>query len=161
MLNLKVFEREWPRPNMGNSMAFSLNALGKPRKPHDIWCLGRNSNQAISRAQHYVFFSGEGPRSRRYGRTAALRFLVQPCDEDDDDDDYNFCILFLVIEHRENQSTRGKTCPSATLSSTNPTWADLRDRTRASAVGGRRLTAWAMARSQTTVLLLCKMSLKR
>jgi hypothetical protein len=33
-------------------------------------------------------FSGEGPRSRRYGRIAALRLLVQPCDEDDDDDDY-------------------------------------------------------------------------
>jgi hypothetical protein len=30
-----------------------------------------------------VFFSGEGPRGRRYGRTAALRLLVQPCDEDD------------------------------------------------------------------------------
>jgi hypothetical protein len=35
-----------------------------------------------------IFFSGEGPRSRRYGRTAALRLLVQSCDEDDDDDDY-------------------------------------------------------------------------
>jgi hypothetical protein len=33
------------------------------------------------------FFGGEGPRSRRYGRTAALRLLVQPCDADDDDDD--------------------------------------------------------------------------
>jgi hypothetical protein len=33
------------------------------------------------------FFSGEGPRSRRYGRTAALRLIVQPRDEDDDDDD--------------------------------------------------------------------------
>jgi hypothetical protein len=32
------------------------------------------------------FFSGEGPRSRRYGRTAALRLIVQPCDEDADDD---------------------------------------------------------------------------
>jgi hypothetical protein len=30
------------------------------------------------------FFSGEGPRSRRYGRTAALRLIVQPYDEDDD-----------------------------------------------------------------------------
>jgi hypothetical protein len=30
----------------------------------------------------------EGPRSRRYGRTAALRLLVQPCDEYDDDDYY-------------------------------------------------------------------------
>jgi hypothetical protein len=37
-----------------------------------------------------VFFSGEGPRSRRYGRTAALRLIVQPCDEDDDDDDYYY-----------------------------------------------------------------------
>jgi hypothetical protein len=31
------------------------------------------------------FFCGEGPRSRRYGRTAALRLLVKPCDDDDDD----------------------------------------------------------------------------
>jgi hypothetical protein len=37
-----------------------------------------------------VFFSGEGPRSRRYGRTAALRLIVQPYDEDDDDDDYYY-----------------------------------------------------------------------
>jgi hypothetical protein len=26
--------------------------------------------------------SGEGSRSRRYGRTAALRLIVQPCDEE-------------------------------------------------------------------------------
>jgi hypothetical protein len=32
-------------------------------------------------------FRGEGPRSRRYGRTAALRLFVQPCDEDDDNYD--------------------------------------------------------------------------
>jgi hypothetical protein len=31
------------------------------------------------------FSSAEGPRSRRYGRTAALRLLVQPYDEDKDD----------------------------------------------------------------------------
>jgi hypothetical protein len=30
--------------------------------------------------------SGEGPSSRRYGRTAAMRLIVQPCDEDEDDD---------------------------------------------------------------------------
>jgi hypothetical protein len=29
------------------------------------------------------FFCGEGPRSRCYGRTAALRLIVQPCDEED------------------------------------------------------------------------------
>jgi hypothetical protein len=36
------------------------------------------------------FFVGEGPRSRCYGRTAALRLIVQPCDEDDDDDEQFF-----------------------------------------------------------------------
>jgi hypothetical protein len=35
-----------------------------------------------------TFFSGEGPRSRRYGRNAAMRLIVQPYDEDDDDDYY-------------------------------------------------------------------------
>ena len=30
-----------------------------------------------------TFFCGEGPRSRCYKRTAALRLIVQPCDEDD------------------------------------------------------------------------------
>jgi hypothetical protein len=34
--------------------------------------------------------SNEGPRSRRYGRIAALWLIVQPYDEDDDDDDYFF-----------------------------------------------------------------------
>jgi hypothetical protein len=33
----------------------------------------------------FFFFSGEGPRSRRHGRTAALRLIVQPYDEDEDD----------------------------------------------------------------------------
>jgi hypothetical protein len=31
------------------------------------------------------FFFLEGPGSRCYGCTTALRLLVQPCDEDDDD----------------------------------------------------------------------------
>jgi hypothetical protein len=35
-----------------------------------------------------VFLSGEGPRSRSYGRSAALRLIVQPYDEDEDDDHY-------------------------------------------------------------------------
>jgi hypothetical protein len=33
-------------------------------------------------AKEYFFFCDEGPRSRSYGRTAALRLIVQPCDED-------------------------------------------------------------------------------
>jgi hypothetical protein len=42
------------------------------------------------------FFCGEGPRSRRYGRTAALRLLAQPCDENDDDYiyDYDYFLSF-------------------------------------------------------------------
>jgi hypothetical protein len=33
------------------------------------------------------FFFCEGPRSRSYGRTAALRLIVQPCDKDEEKDD--------------------------------------------------------------------------
>jgi hypothetical protein len=39
---------------------------------------------------YIFFFSGEGPRSRPYGRTAALWLIVQPCDEDEDEDDDYF-----------------------------------------------------------------------
>jgi hypothetical protein len=46
-----------------------------------------------------VFFSGEGPRSRRYGRTATLWLIVQAYDEDEDYY-YYFFVLFLVMEHR-------------------------------------------------------------
>jgi hypothetical protein len=35
------------------------------------------------------FFFG-GPRSRCYGRTAALRLIVQPCDEDEEKGDQFF-----------------------------------------------------------------------
>jgi hypothetical protein len=45
----------------------------------------------------------------------------------------------------ENRSTRGETCRSAICPPQIPHGL-TRDRTRASAVGGRRLTAWAMAR---------------
>jgi hypothetical protein len=48
--------------------------------------------------------------------------------------------MILTGEHRR---TRRKTCPSATLSTTNHTWT-AREPIRASAVTSRRLTAWAM-----------------
>jgi hypothetical protein len=53
-------------------------------------------------------FCGEGPRSRSYGRTAALRLIVQPCDEDEEKDDEFFFSFFLVMEHRWNEIDRGK-----------------------------------------------------
>jgi hypothetical protein len=48
-----------------------------------------------------------------------------------------------IILTREDGRTRRRTCPSATLSTVNPTQIDL----VAKPVGGRRLTAWAMVRS--------------
>jgi hypothetical protein len=51
-------------------------------------------------------------------RTAALRLIVQPCDEDEQ----FFYPVFQVMEHQWNEidrgkpTTRRKTCPSATLS---------------------------------------------
>jgi hypothetical protein len=32
----------------------------------------------------------DGPRSRSYGSTAALKLIVQPCDEDEEKDDQIF-----------------------------------------------------------------------
>jgi hypothetical protein len=40
------------------------------------------------------FFCGEGPRSRCYGCTAALRLIVQPCDEDEEKDDQFYFFVF-------------------------------------------------------------------
>jgi hypothetical protein len=40
-------------------------------------------SQSIKNVSELSFFYDEGPRSRRYRRTAALRLIVQPCDEDD------------------------------------------------------------------------------
>jgi hypothetical protein len=45
-------------------------------------------NIQTSRTVTVSTVSGEGPRSRRYGRTAALRLLVQTYDENEDDDYY-------------------------------------------------------------------------
>jgi hypothetical protein len=73
-----------------------------------------------------TFFSGVGPRSRRYGRTAALRLIVQSHDEDD----YYFCPFprnGAPVQWNWQGKTEvfgGKTSPSATLSSTNPTRID-------------------------------------
>jgi hypothetical protein len=71
-----------------------------------------------------------GPRSWCYGRTAALWLIVQPCDEDEDEDEQFFYQVVQVMEHqcteidRGKPTTRRKTCPSATLSTTNRTWTD-------------------------------------
>jgi hypothetical protein len=98
-------------------------------------------------SRHSLCFFCEGPRSRCYGRTAALKLIVQSYEEDD-----SFFPLSQVMEHRWNETDRGKPKYSGEKPVPVPlcppqiphglTW----DRTRASAVRGRRLTAWAMAR---------------
>jgi hypothetical protein len=39
--------------------------------------------QLVHHHHHHLVFFFEGPRNRCYGRTAALKLIVQPCDEDD------------------------------------------------------------------------------
>jgi hypothetical protein len=70
------------------------------------------------------FIFREGPRSRCYRRTAALRLITQPCDEDD-----SFFSVFpsngAPVEWNWQGKTEvlgKKTCPSVTLFTTKPTW---------------------------------------
>jgi hypothetical protein len=75
-------------------------------------------------------FYWEGPRSRSYRRTAALRLMCNSCDEDEEKEDqffFHFCKQWSTGGKKltgENRSTRGKTFSNATLSTTNPTWID-------------------------------------
>jgi hypothetical protein len=75
----------------------------------------------------FFFFFGEGCPQQKLRTHRSLD--LQPCDEDKKKDD-QFFSLFQVMEHRWNDIDRGKpkywgkTCPSATLSTTNPTWTD-------------------------------------
>jgi hypothetical protein len=74
----------------------------------------------------FLSFFFEWPRSRFYRRTAALRLIVQPCDEDDQ------CFFVFPsngapVEWNWQGKTEvlgEKTYPSATLSTTNLTWTD-------------------------------------
>jgi hypothetical protein len=118
-------------------------------------CLQRDSNPQAQQANGHrptpFFFCGEGPRSRCYGRTAALRLFVQfvmkmkrkiNC----------FFFFFPSNGAPVEWNWQGKTevlgekpvpvplCPPQIPHGLT------RDRTRASAVGGRRLTAWPMTR---------------
>jgi hypothetical protein len=97
------------------------------------------------------FFCGEGPRSRCYGRTAALRLIVQPLwwrwwER------WSAFSLFPSNGAPLERNWQGKTellgekpVPAPHFPPQIPHWL-TRDRTRASAVRGRRLIAWTMAR---------------
>jgi hypothetical protein len=102
------------------------------------------------------FFFGEGPRSRSYWRTAALRRIVQPCDEDEEKDDVFFFFFIFPSNgapvewnwHGKTEVIGEKPVPVPLCPLQIP-HGPARDRTRAYMVGGRRLTAWAMARPLT------------
>jgi hypothetical protein len=49
--------------------------------------VGYHCNLSSYIMQCQFFFVEKGPRSRCYGRTAALRLTVQACDEDEEKDD--------------------------------------------------------------------------
>jgi hypothetical protein len=48
-----------------------------------FWARGRSQEIKLFASHIIIFFFGKRPRSRCYGRTLALRLIVQPCDEDD------------------------------------------------------------------------------
>jgi hypothetical protein len=101
---------------------------------------------------HSSLFWGERPRSRSYGRTAALRLIVQTL--------WwrwkmiSFFFIFTSNGAPVEWNWQGKTEVLGEKHVPVPLCAPqiphglTRDRTRTSAVRGRRLTAWAMARSQ-------------
>jgi hypothetical protein len=76
----------------------------------------------------FFFFLVRGPRSWCYGRTAALRLIVQLLWWRWRWGWAVFYQVLQVMEHQWNEIDRGKptarrkTCPSATLSTTNLTW---------------------------------------
>jgi hypothetical protein len=54
-----------------------------------------------------------------------LLYQPQKINDDDDDDDDEECEQLVEWELAGKLKYSEKTCPSATLSTTNPTWADL------------------------------------
>ena len=66
------------------------------------------------------------------------------------------------MEHRWNETDRGKpttrrkTCPSATLSTTNPTWTD--PGSNPCLRGGRPVNNYRVTNSQPLILVLCQMN---
>jgi hypothetical protein len=56
-----------------------------PSIPEENYLYEIGRKKPVKPIRHFQYFlSGEGPRSRRYGRTATLRLIVQHFDEYDD-----------------------------------------------------------------------------
>jgi hypothetical protein len=70
--------------------------------------LTSNNNVSRPRAFFIIIVCGEGPRSRSYGRTAALRLIVQPVVKMKRRKIRFFFSFFQVMKHRRNATDRGK-----------------------------------------------------
>jgi hypothetical protein len=113
------------------------------------WLYASNNNYiGIIKCTIFLFLFVEGPRSRCYGRTAALKAYCATLWGTWS----GFVCFYVLMEHRWNEIDRGKPKYSgekpvpAPLCPPQIPHGTTRDRTRASAVRGRRLTAWATAR---------------
>jgi hypothetical protein len=103
-----------------------------------LFCPSPNSD-----LQHYNFFEVRAPqqmlRTHRsleaYCATLWWRWRER----------WSVFSFFQVMEHRWNENGRGKPKYSGPLCPPHIPHRIIRDRNRASAVGGRRLTAWAVA----------------
>ena len=110
-----------------------------------------NEHWVLMKGSFFLSLLGEGSRSRSYGRTAVLRLNVQQCDEDDEKDDPFFLIFPsngapVELNLQGKTEVLGEKPVSMPLCPPQIPHGLTRDRGRASAVTGRRLTAWAMAR---------------
>jgi hypothetical protein len=60
------------------------SARGRISVPVAAGTMWKSNGIAVTLIMNYSYgFILEGPRSRSYGHTAALRLLVQPCNEDE------------------------------------------------------------------------------
>jgi hypothetical protein len=87
----------------------------------------------------YVVFIGEGLRSRSYGRTVAIRLIVQSCDDAEEKEDY--VLHFSKYWSTGEIKLTGEKPVPVPLCPPQIPHGLTRDRTWASAVRGWRLTA--------------------
>jgi hypothetical protein len=76
--------QSWFYSRLRGRFLSSPSGLERIWAPLASYSMYTGNSAAIKRSRRYIFFCGDGPRSRSYRRTAALRRLVQPCDDDYD-----------------------------------------------------------------------------
>jgi hypothetical protein len=119
------------------------------RKYFPSQCVSFSSELWITRTCLFFLISWGGVRLSPLGTSATVGLLYQPRMIDDDD----YGAVDGIRIGKGNRSTRRKPAPVPLCPPQIPhdlTW----DRTRAAAVGGQWLTAWAMARPELVLVWL-------